>query len=100
LASAAQSETAGDWPAALQHYESAVKNDAGLSTVVDSAVARVKARMKAEGTDAFRRARQYDALNRVDDAVTWYERAFRNLPDGDPDRRTAGERLNALKTGR
>jgi hypothetical protein len=53
--------------------------------------------MNAEGNDAFVRARQYDALDRTEQAITWYERAYRNLPDDNPNRRVARDRLDALR---
>jgi hypothetical protein len=50
-----------------------------------------------DGAEALRRARQYDALGRRADAITWYERAVQNLPDSDPGKKTAADRLVVLK---
>ena len=50
-----------------------------------------------DGADALRRARQYDALGRRADAITWYERAVQNLPDSDPGKKIAADRLVVLK---
>ena len=97
---ASQSEKKRDWPAALQNYASARDLDPSLNSAAAAAIARIQAQMTEEGADAFRRARQYDALNRVDDAIAWYERAARNLPDSSPDKRTAADRLRALKQAR
>jgi hypothetical protein len=96
LAAASSSESAGDWPAALQHYEQVRQLDPSAATLAQS-VNRVRARMKTEGADAYVRARQYDAVDRVSDAIAWYERAYRNLLDDDPRRMTATERLAALR---
>ena len=49
--------------------------------------------------DAFTRARQYDALGRAVEAIVWYELAIRGLPDTDPNRDTAVERLAILRRG-
>ena len=97
---ASQSEKKRDWPAALQNYENARDLDPSLNSVAGVAIARIQATMLQEGADAFKRARQYDALNRVDDAIAWYERAARNLPDSSPDKRIAADRLRALKQAR
>jgi hypothetical protein len=56
--------------------------------------------MLADGSDAFKRAQEFDASNRVNDAITWYERAVRNLPENSAERRIAAERLRTLKSGR
>jgi Flp pilus assembly protein TadD len=97
---AAQSEKKGDWPAALKGYESARALDPSVASLAAAGITRVQTQMTAEGTDAFKRARQYDALDRVDDAIVWYERAVRNLPDNHPDKRTATERLRVLNSNR
>ena len=94
----AQSEKAEDWPAALSYYERARATDPSLSALASAGVARVQEKMLADGADAFKRAQQFDATNRVNDAITWYERAVRNLPEGSPEKRIATERLRALKT--
>ena len=61
------------------------------------AEARVRDRMKTDGADAFRRARQYDALGRVPEAVALYERAVRYLDASDPNREAARARLEVLR---
>ena len=35
---------------------------------------------------------------RVEQAITWYERAFRLLPDDDPNKKVAKERLDVLRS--
>lgn len=54
----------------------------------------------AEGADAFNRGRLYDALDRLEQAIDSYERAYRYLPDDDPNRQTAKARLDALRAER
>ncbi len=100
LEQGSQSEKAEDWPAALRYYERARAMDPSLGGLASAAVARVQTQMFADGADAFKRAQQFEALNRVNDAITWYERAVRNLPDSSPEKRTATDRLRVLKAGR
>jgi tetratricopeptide (TPR) repeat protein len=96
LVLALQSETAGDFPAALSHLERARQLDPSVADFAQL-VNRVKTRMKNEATEAIKRARQYDALDRVSQAIAEYERAKRNLLDDDPDKKTVNERLDALR---
>jgi hypothetical protein len=56
--------------------------------------------MKAEGTDAFTRAKQYDAAGRNPEAIALYERACRYLPDDDPIKKAATGRLDSLRVHR
>jgi tetratricopeptide (TPR) repeat protein len=99
LEAGARSESAADWEAALNHYQTARTLDPTLGVIVDSAIDRVRARMGPAARDAFNRARQYDALGRAVEAITWYERAIRGLPESDPNRETAVERLAILRKG-
>jgi tetratricopeptide (TPR) repeat protein len=87
-------------PTAIRYYERARSMDASLAGLATAAITRVQARIVAEGADAFKRAREHDAANRVEDAIIWYERALKILPESSPDRRTASDRLRALKSGR
>ena len=48
-------------------------------------------------SDALRRARQYDAVGRRSDAITWYERALETLPESDPNREVVKKRLSELR---
>jgi tetratricopeptide (TPR) repeat protein len=89
-------EGANDLTSALQHFQAARRLD-GTYAEAQQAITRVTARMSTEGNEAFVRARQYDALDRTDQAITWYERAYRSLPDDNPNRRVARERLDALR---
>jgi len=96
LDAATTNENASNWPAALQQYERARQFDPSVGGV-DQSIVRVRARMKSDGTDAFVRAKQYDAVDRVADAITWYERAYRNLLEDDPNRKAAADRLVVLR---
>lgn len=93
---AASSEAAGDPVAAAQHFEQALKLDPTLKEAKDG-IARVSERRKADGEDAFRRAKQYDALGRVSDAIIWYEKALQLLPAEHPLRGNAKERAELLR---
>jgi tetratricopeptide (TPR) repeat protein len=55
--------------------------------------------MVSDGEDAFKRARQYDALGRVQEAISMYEKAIELLPSDHASVKTARERLAALKGG-
>jgi tetratricopeptide (TPR) repeat protein len=63
------------------------------------ALRRLKARMLTEGEDAFKRARQYDALGRAREAIPMYEKAIQLLPSDHASVKIAHERLTALKGG-
>lgn len=93
-------ENAGDLAAALQQYERVRQVDPFLASIADQSSQRVRARMKTEGADALRRARQYDALNRVAEAITWYERADRSLANEDPEKKVVKDRLDVLRAKR
>ena len=97
LEAGVRSEKEEDWSAALRHYENAGRIDPSMTVFIDSAIARVKSQMGTAGADALRRAKQYDALGRANDAITWYLRALAALPATSPDRSAAEKRLAALK---
>jgi hypothetical protein len=97
IEAAVRSESAGDWPTALRHYENLRQLDPSIRAFVDAAIARVKTQLEESGADAFRRARLYDAIGRRLDAIVWYERAVRSLSDSDPNKKTAAERLLELR---
>jgi tetratricopeptide (TPR) repeat protein len=98
LEAAAKAESAGELDTAEQQYLRAAQLDSSQTTLVDLSLARVRAVMKTSGTDAFRRARQNDALGRTSEALAGYEQAFRYLPDDDPNKKTAKDRLDILRT--
>lgn len=89
----------GDLSGARDQYaraRSLDKNTPGL----EDALGALAEKMKDVGASAYRRARQYDALGRSADAIPLYEQAVQYLPDADPNKKTAQERLAALKGGR
>jgi serine/threonine-protein kinase len=90
-------EGAGDLKGALDKYERAAQIDPSMATIADGLAGKVKARMKAEATDALTRAKQYDAVDRVPDAIKWYEKAFSLLPDDDASKNTVKARLDLLR---
>jgi tetratricopeptide (TPR) repeat protein len=94
---AAKLESSGDLPEALRQLERVAQIDPSMAIVAEQAMTRVKTRMRTEGTQAFTNAKQFDAVDRVEQAVTWYERAFRLLPDEDPNKKIAKERLDLLR---
>lgn len=53
--------------------------------------------MNKEGDEAYRRAKQYDALGRTPEAIALYERAVKFLSDNNPNRKPAQDRLSALR---
>jgi tetratricopeptide (TPR) repeat protein len=98
LEAGARAETTKDWKTALQHYQRARALDPSMSVFIDASIARVKEQMGTPSdSDALRRARQYDALGRRAEAITWYERALESLPESDPNRDVVRKRLNELK---
>ena len=95
-------EQSGDYGQALKAYTQSRDLAAdmfGEMRGADEAINRVKASATQAGQDAFKRARQYDALGRTGDAVTMYQRALQYLPEDDPNRQVAKDRLSALKPG-
>ena len=89
----------GDLSGAREQYARARaldKNTPGL----EEGLAALADKMKDVGASAYRRARQYDALGQSADAIPLYEQAVQYLPDSDPNKKTAQERLAALKGGR
>jgi hypothetical protein len=89
-------DAAGDWTGALQKYEQARQIYAALPGVTDS-LQRVREKLKAAGTAAFRKGRQYEADGRPQDAVKEYEKAVQWLAPDDPNRHLAQQRIDQLK---
>jgi tetratricopeptide (TPR) repeat protein len=67
---------------------------------LDESIRRVRARMRADAGEAYRRARQQDTEGRAGEAIVLYEQALRFWPPDEPNRRAARERLDALRGGR
>ncbi len=91
-----QAEAGGNHAAAVQHLEQALKADPSNADAQD-ALRRVRERMRAEGEDAYKRAKQYDALGRTADAIGMYEKAVQLLPADHLLRASAKERLEVLR---
>ncbi len=89
-------EKEGDFAGAAQQYERARQIDGSIDGV-EQALGRLRDRLRAQGEDAYKRARQYDALGRTADAIAQYERALQLLPPDHELRKAAQERLDALK---
>jgi tetratricopeptide (TPR) repeat protein len=91
-----QLAASGDIAGAREQYRRAQSMDPsapGLS----QAMASLTEQMREAGRQAYRRARQYDALGRASDAIPLYEQAVQYLPDSDPNRKVAQDRLTALR---
>ena len=57
---------------------------------------RVRGKMATVGTDAFNEARNYYAYRQFDKALALYQRAYLYLPDSDPNRKIAKDRLDEI----
>jgi tetratricopeptide (TPR) repeat protein len=90
-------EGSDDLMGALREYSRVQQIDPSMAASAEQSIALLKARMKAEATDALSRAKLYYASDRINDAITWYERAYRNLLDDDPDKKLAKARLDELR---
>jgi pSer/pThr/pTyr-binding forkhead associated (FHA) protein len=97
MAGGAAAERRGDFVEAQREYERAFEADPASGA--DEALGRVRARMKALGDDAFKRARTFDAFGRTEDAIAQYERAVQLLSSDDPNRKSAKQRLDVLRAG-
>jgi tetratricopeptide (TPR) repeat protein len=86
----------GDLLGARRQYERAQALDRALPGLAD-AQARLRAEMTLAGEQAYRRARQYDAMGRAADALPLYEQALDLLPEGHANRQMAQERVAALR---
>jgi hypothetical protein len=94
----AKAEADRDNAEAERQYQRALQADP-QSTAAQDGLRRVKARLVSEGEDAFKRARQYDAIGRVQEAISMYEKAIQLLPSDHASVKIARERLAALKSG-
>jgi tetratricopeptide (TPR) repeat protein len=96
VAAAQRQAAEGQLLEALESFERARRIDAQVDGV-DEGVKQVRERMKRAGEDAYKRAKQYDAVGRVPEAIALYEQAVKMLPEGDANRKLAQDRLAALK---
>lgn len=92
LANAKKAEASGDLPTALKLYLDAQK--AGAANQED--VNRVRATMTRIGADSFDKARAYYAYRQFDKALPAYQRAYDYLPENDPNRKIAKDKLDEL----
>jgi pSer/pThr/pTyr-binding forkhead associated (FHA) protein/tetratricopeptide (TPR) repeat protein len=91
-----RAEQAEAWQTALQAYRRAQQLDSTLR--IDDRISRTRERSIAQGTEVYRRARQYDAYDRPAEAVKLYEQAVVLLPADDLQRQEAIKRLQILKS--
>jgi hypothetical protein len=99
LASAEKLEQAREFDKAMAALRRAEQFGAPADQV-GAVSARVQQQMRAAGEKAFADARQFDGLGRNADAARLYEIAVRYLPEGDPRRAQARQRLDVLTARR
>ncbi len=97
MAGGAAAEQRGDFVEAQQGYERASEADPA-SGADESLAPRARADEVARRR-AFKRARTFDALGRLEDAIAQYERAMQLLAPDDPNRKAAKQRLDVLRAG-
>ena len=93
-------DVAGNWAGAIQQFERARRLDSSLAPQAEDGMRRARERMRAAGNEAFKRARQYDALGRTAAAIAEYTEAATLLPPDDPNAKVAKDRLDALRGGK
>jgi len=91
----AKQEASGAFRPALQYYQQAQQLEA--SPAGAEAIRKLKIRMKDEGTKSFHMAEHYQAYGRWSEAAKAFEKAWSDLPDDDPLRKIAKERLDQIK---
>jgi tetratricopeptide (TPR) repeat protein len=96
VAEAKRLEAAGDLKGAVDAYLRVQALDPSVAGVAAS-LTGLREKMRAAGEDAFGRAKQYDALGRVPEALALYQRAVQMLPDEHPNKALAQSRVTALK---
>jgi histidinol dehydrogenase len=99
LASGEKLEQAREFEKALVAFRRAEQLGVPADQVA-AATQRVQQQMRAAGEKAFADARQFDGLGRNTDAARLYQVAVRYLPEGDPRRAQARQRLEALAVRR
>jgi tetratricopeptide (TPR) repeat protein len=93
----ARLEASGNLRGAVEQYGRAAQLDPSLKDSADTASRRVRAAMRTASADAMKRADLYYALDRVADAIKFYEQALDNMLNDDPARRTAEAKLTELR---
>jgi tetratricopeptide (TPR) repeat protein len=92
LEQARQAIAKGDHAAAAALLEPVMQVDAGNPEALE-----LLGSVRAEGLEAYRRGRQFDAVGRTADALAMYDKAVRLLPSDHPSARAAKERITALR---
>ena len=91
-------DVAGDWVGALHKYDQARQFDPSLPGL-NRAVKQAWEKMGVAGRSALNRAREYDAIGQLVDALKEYDRAAHWLPPDDPNRAIASGRADELRAG-
>jgi tetratricopeptide (TPR) repeat protein len=97
LQQAEKLESANDLPGARSRYLNATQLDPAATSAAEESIRRLDVRMKREADEALTRAKQYDAVGRIPEAVALYERAYQYLPEADPARKPVKDRLELLR---
>jgi hypothetical protein len=90
-------DVAGNWAGAIQQFERARRLDSSLAPQAEDGMRRTREKMRVAGNEAFKRARQYDALGRTAAAIADYTEAATLLPPDDPNAKVAKDRLDGLR---
>jgi hypothetical protein len=90
-------DAADDWLGALHKYDETRAFDASYPGL-DRAVKQVWEKLRTAGTDALKRARQYDAIGDAAAAIKEYDKAAQWLPPDDPNREIARGRVERLRS--
>jgi tetratricopeptide (TPR) repeat protein len=93
----ARLEASGNLRGAAEQYDRASQLDPSSKDSADAASRRVKGVMRTASADAMKRADLNYALDRVADAIKFYEQALNNMLNDDPARRTVEARLTELR---
>ena len=93
----ARFEASGNLRGAVEQYDHAAQLDPSSKDGADAASRRVKAAMRTASAESMKRADLYYALDRVADAIKFYEQALNNMLNDDPARRTAEAKLAELR---
>lgn len=97
VAEAKKLDASSEWKPAIEAYQRALKLDPSLDATVSAAIGQIRQKMRQAGEDAFKRARQYDAVGRAPEALALYERAVQLLAEDHPSRATAQDRAATLR---
>jgi hypothetical protein len=82
----------GDHVAAAGLLDPVMQVDAGNPEALE-----LLSSVRAEGSEAYKRGRQFDAVGRTSDALAMYDKVVKLLPADHPSARAAKERIAALR---